>query len=301
MAPSAVWLDGSLLPYEEAKVELLTHTLHYATGVFEGIRFYKGERGRAVFRLHEHVERLFRSAKLVSLPLPPFSVEEVERAILETVKESGLEEGYIRPLIFMGAETLGLHLEKLKPHLAIIVLPFPSYLGEEGKRKGVRVSIEGVKTPSHILPQQAKANANYLAGSIASRRAKAKGYDEALLLNIHGRVAEGPGENIFIVKGEHLITPPVSEDVLEGITRNTVMELAEGEGFKVEERPISVGELYGADEAFFTGTAAEVVPIVEVDGVAIGSGSPGEITRRIQELYEDAVRCRMRKEFCTLV
>ncbi len=288
MATTA-WLDGKLLPYEEAKVELLTHSLHYATAVFEGIRAYETGKGPAIFRCREHVARLFTSAKLVSLPLPPFSQEEVCKAIKAVVKANGLRAAYIRPLIFTGAETLGLHLDKLSPHLAILALPFPTYLGE-AKEKGARVTLLGPKIPSSAIPQQAKAAANYLAGSIFSKKARRAGFDEALLLNIHGRIAEGPGENVFMVKDSGLTTPPLSEDVLGGITRDTIITLAREEGYTVEERPLSVGEFLAADEAFFTGTAAEVVPIIEVDGIPMGKGRPGPITKHLQSLYEKIVR-----------
>ncbi|TDA31543.1 MAG: branched chain amino acid aminotransferase [Hadesarchaea archaeon] len=285
-----IWMDGELVPWEEAKVHLLTHTLHYGYGVFEGIRCYKTSRGPAIFRLKDHMERLRRSAEIVGMKLP-YSVEELIEAAKLVVRENGLEECYIRPIAYCGYGVMGLSPRGAPVRVAIAAWRWGTYLGEEGLKNGVRVKISPYRRihPS-ILPPHAKLVANYANSILAKLDALDNGYDEALMLNLSGNVSEGPGENIFIVERGVLITPPISECALPGITRDSVLQLAMREGIPAKEEPISPERLYKADEAFFTGTAAEVTPIREVEGRPIGKGTRGEITARLQELYFRVVR-----------
>ncbi len=284
-----VFYDGKLFDEKKVSVPILAHSLHYGDAAFEGIRAYKLANGKlGIFRLEEHAERLRRSVKILAAK-EAWSKEEIKRAIVETVR-ANKEEGdlYIRPLFFVGAGTLGLaNIEKCPFHRAVMTIKFPPLLGE----KASKVMISGWrKISSESYPVMAKLASNYVNSIIATREAKAAGYDEALFLNVNGRVAEGSGENIFIVKGKQLITPPPSEDILEGITRNTVMELAKELGLDVIERPVGAGELFFADELFFTGTAAEVVGIGEVNGITIGNGDVGEITAKLKEKYKAVVK-----------
>ncbi|MEM3830973.1 MAG: branched-chain amino acid transaminase [Sulfolobales archaeon] len=286
-----VWFDGELIPFHEAKIHVMTYSLHYGVGVFEGIRAYKTHDGRtAIFRLKEHIDRLFESAKIYKLEIP-YAPEEVEKAIIDTVRASKFDECYIRPLVFLNITKLGVKPPSRKASLAIGVLRMGRYLGE-AYTKGARVVTSAWRRiPPNSLPMNAKATGHYINSYLASVDAEVRGFDEALLLDIRGFVSEGPGQNIFIIKGGKAITPPLYASVLPGITRETIKILLDRElGIDVFEDDISLGMLYSADEAFFTGTAAEVTPIVEVDNIKIGPGVPGPVTRALQQLYDDVVR-----------
>ncbi len=289
-----VWYDGELKEYDEVSVPLLAHSLHYGDAAFEGIRGYKLENGNiGIFRLPEHSKRMEISIKIL-MGEKKLSAEEIADASVKTVRANkDLGDMYIRPIYYLAEGTLGLsNIGKCKPHFAVATIPFPPLLGD----KPIRIHVsDWRKMPSQSVPVMAKLSTNYVNSILATREAQKAGYDESLFLNIHGRVAEGPGENFFIVKGKRVITPPPSEDILEGITRNTVMELARDLGYEVLERPISLAEVFFADEAFFTGTAAEVVPIKEVNGVSIGNGDAGEVTSKLRSLYKDVVRGKVEK------
>jgi len=285
-----IWMDGKLVPWKKANVHVLTHTLHYGLGVFEGIRCYETDRGPAVFRLKDHVHRLENSAKLVGMKLP-YSIDELVRAVKQTIKANRIKECYIRPIAFYGYGVMGLNPEGSPVNVAIAVYQWGTYLGEEGLEKGVRVKISRwLRIDPRILPPQAKLVANYANSIFAKLDALDSGQDEAILLNTQGFVAEGPGENVFIVKGGVLITPPLSAGALEGITRDSIIKIARDKKIKFEERNISREQLYDADEAFFTGTAAEVTPIREIDGHVIGDGCRGRITGELQNIFFEAAR-----------
>ncbi len=285
-----IWMDGELVPWDEAEVHVLTHTLHYGLGVFEGIRCYNTEIGPAVFRLRAHMERFQNSADLVKIDLP-YSVDEMIDAVKLTIRENEMVDCYIRPIAYYGYGKMGLSPEGAPVNVAIAVWPWGSYLGEEGLEKGVRTTITDWKRiNSRILPPHSKTVANYANSILAKLEALEKDYDEAILLNLDGNIAEGPGENIFIVEDEDLITPPLDSDVLKGITRNSVMKIAEDMGVSVREEDFQEDRLKSADEAFFTGTAAEVTPIREVDDTEIGNGERGEITEKIQKTFFDIVK-----------
>ena len=283
-----IWLDGELVPWREAKVHVLTHTLHYGMGVFEGVRAYQTDRGTAIFRLHEHTDRLFRSAHILSMALP-FSKEVLNAAQKTVVRENGLSSAYIRPMAFYGAEGMGLRADNLQVHVMIAAWSWGAYMGEENLKQGIRVRTSSfTRHHVNITLTRAKANGNYMNSMLALKEAIDCGCQEALLLDPEGYVAEGSGENIFLVRDGVLLTPQLTS-CLDGITRNTVFALAQRLGLKVIEKPITRDEVYIADEAFFTGTAAEVTPIRELDGRQIGSGRPGPITQAIQSMYFDQV------------
>ncbi len=290
-----IWMDGKFVRWKDAKVHVLTHTLHYGLGVFEGIRCYNTPDGPAVFRLRDHIKRLFRSAKLVGMKIP-YGLAEICEAVRKTVRRNGVNECYIRPIVYYGYGVMGLNPTGSPVNVAIAVWPWGTYLGEEGLQKGVRVKISRWRRihPS-ILPPQAKVVANYANSILAKLDALGAGCDEAILLNLDGYISEGPGENVFIVKDGELFTPPLEAGALAGITRDSVIRIAGDERIPVHERNLKPEDLYSADEAFFTGTAAEVTPIAEVDGRKIGSGSRGPITEKIQTIYFMAVRGRVRK------
>jgi branched-chain amino acid aminotransferase len=299
---SFIWMDGKLVPWKEATVHVLTHTLHYGLGVFEGIRCYKGNSGTAIFRLQEHVERLLGSARIVQMKIP-FSQKEIEQAIVETVRVNQLEEGYIRPLAFIGYGEMGLYVKENPIQLSIAAWPWGTYLGDEGLRKGIRVSVSSfARHHVNISMTRAKVTGYYVNSQLAKREAKEAGYDEAVLLDTDGFVAEGPGENIFIVRKGILKTTPLTS-ILEGITRETIMQIASERNIKVVQERFTRDDLYLADEAFFTGTAAEVTPIREVDGRMIGKGEPGPITQAVQKTFFDIVRGKEKShpEWLTLV
>lgn len=297
-----IWMDGQLVPWRDAKVHVLTHTLHYGMGVFEGVRAYPTDKGTAIFRLQAHTDRLFRSAHIMGMSMP-YSKEVVNEATRAAVRENNMDAGYIRPMCFYGAEGMGLRADNLKVHMMIAAWPWGSYLGAENMQKGLRVKTSSyTRHHPNIAMCKAKANGNYINSMLALREALACGCDEALLLDVDGFVAEGSSENIFIVRDNVIYTPELTS-ALDGITRSTIFTLAAELGISVHEKRITRDELYVADEAFFTGTAAEVTPIREVDGRAIGTGRRGAITERLQTLYFDQVHGRRaaHPEWITLV
>jgi branched-chain amino acid aminotransferase len=286
-----IWQDGGLSPWREATTHVLTHSLHYGMAVFEGVRAYKTGLGTAIFRLEEHTDRLFRSAHILQIPMP-FTREELIAAQLEVVAANKLDEGYIRPLVYLGAEKMGISPKGARTHVIIAAWPWGAYLGEEALERGIRVKTSSfTRHHPNITMCKAKASGNYMNSILANNEALVNGYDEALLLDVDGFVAEGSGENIFLVKKGKIYTPDLSS-ALEGITRDCIIQLANECGYEVVERRISRDELYSADEAFFTGTAAEVTPIREVDERMIGPGHRGPITHQLQSLYFDCVRGR---------
>jgi branched-chain amino acid aminotransferase len=287
-------MDGKFVPWNDAKVHVLAHTLHYGTGVFEGIRCYKTDSGSAVFRLKEHVDRLFGSMHILQMDCP-FTREQVFDAILETVRVNKIDACYIRPLAFIGYGSMGVFPKGNPVNVIIAVWPWGSYLGDEGMKNGIRVKISSFTRP-HINATmvRAKAVANYANSLLAKREALKDGYDEAVLLDTDGYVAEGSGENIFMVRNGVIKTPPLTA-ILEGITRDTVMKLAQERGMQVLEERFTRDELYIADEVFFTGTAAEITPIREVDNRKIGAGKPGPVTMDLQAAFFDIVQGRNAK------
>ncbi|MEK6683818.1 MAG: branched-chain amino acid transaminase [Nitrospirota bacterium] len=285
---SKIWMDGRFVDWKEANIHVLTHTLHYGLGVFEGLRCYKGEKGSAIFRLKEHVKRLYDSAQIVQIKIP-YSPQEIEEAIIGTVKVNRLEACYIRPIVFIGYGEMGLYVQKNPIQVAIAAWPWGTYLGDDGIRNGIRAKISSfTRHHVNVSMTRAKVTAYYANSQLAKREAKEVGYDEAILLDTDGYVAEGPGENIFIVRNGTLKTPPLTS-ILEGITRNSIIELAQEKGIPVAQERFSRDEIYIADEAFFTGTAAEITPIREVDGRIIGTGKPGGTTIQLQKSFFDIV------------
>lgn len=279
-----IWMDGKFVDWAQANVHILTHTLHYGLGVFEGIRCYKTPNGSAIFRLKEHVKRLFDSCHIMQIK-PDYSPEEITQAIIESVKINNLEECYIRPIVYLGYGSMGLYPKDNPVRVAIAVWPWGAYLGEEGLQKGVRLKISSfMRHHVNVSMTKTKTCGDYVNSILARREAISSGYDEALLLDTNGYVAEGSGQNIFIVRGGVLKTPPLIS-ILEGITRRSVIEIAEREKIPLKEMLFTRDELYIADEAFFTGTAAEITPIREVDGRVIGNGSPGPTTKKLQDLF----------------
>lgn len=298
-----IWMDGTLTPWDEAKVHILTHTLHYGNAVFEGTRAYKTKKGLAIFRLREHTQRLLNSAKITMIDVP-FSLEELEAAHIKLLQENNFQSNtYIRPLIYLGYGVMGIQHRKAPVNVSISAWEWGSYLGDEGLEKGIRVKISSFARNSvKSTMGKAKAAANYLNSQMAKFEALEAGYEEALLLDDEGFIAEGSGECFFIVRNGVLITPP-NDNSLESITQDTVLMLAKDFGIEIERRRITRDEVYIADEAFFTGTAAEVTPIKEVDGRVIGNGERGEITRCLQSAYFDVVYGRDEKyqDFLTYI
>ena len=285
-----IWLDGDIVPWREAKVHVLTHTLHYGLGVFEGVRAYKTDSmGTCVFRLEDHTKRLFRSAHIMRMEMP-FDQETINKAHRDVIELNGLDEAYLRPMCFYGSEGMGLRADGLKTHVMVAAWEWPSYMDPEASEKGIKVNTSSfTRHHVNISMCKAKANGNYINSMLALREALESGADEALMLDNEGYVAEGSGENIFVVRDGKLITPELTS-CLEGITRDSIFVLAREMGLSIDERRITRDEVYIADEAFFTGTAAEVVPIRELDGRNIGSGQRGPITEKLQKKYFDAVR-----------
>jgi len=286
-----IWFDGKMVDWRDAKVHVLTHTLHYGMGVFEGVRAYHADQGTAIFRLKEHTDRLFRSAHIMNMPMP-FSKDEINAAQLAAVKENNLDSAYLRPMVFYGSEGMGLRADNLKTHVIVAAWSWGAYLGKEALEKGIRIRTSSfTRHHVNVAMCKAKANGNYINSMLALSDALRDGYDEALLLDVDGFVAEGSGENFFMVYNGVIYTPELTS-ALDGITRATVIQLAEEEGYKVREKRITRDEVYVADEAFFTGTAAEVTPIRELDGRVIGCGSRGPVTEKLQKKYFDVVHGR---------
>lgn len=287
-----IWFDGEMVEWRDAKIHVLTHTLHYGCGVFEGLRAYQTERGPAIFRLQEHTERFFNSAKILRMKLP-FTPEQLNAAQIEVIRANGLDSGYIRPLAWVGSQKLGVSTKENTFHVMVAAWPWGAYLGDEGMQKGIRVKTSSyTRHHVNITMTQAKAVSNYTNSILANAEATDDGYDEALLLDASGFVSEGAGENIFVVKNGVIYTPDLSAGALNGITRNTVFHIAKDLGLEVVQKRITRDEIYICDEAFFTGTAAEVTPIRELDRISIGPGQRGPITEQIQSAFFDIVNGR---------
>ena len=283
-----IWVDGELVPWREAKVHVLTHTLHYGLGVFEGVRAYPTENGPVIFRLYDHTDRLLRSAHILNFKIP-WSKEEINEAQIQVVRENKLKEAYLRPMCFYGSEGMGLRADNLKPHCIIAAWEWPNYMTPEARDEGIKVRTSSyTRHHVNITMCKAKANGNYINSMLALREALDSGCEEALLLDNEGYVAEGSGENVFLVQKGKLVTPELTS-CLEGITRDTVFAFAAELNIEVVEKRITRDEVYIADEAFFTGTAAEVLPIRELDGRTIGSGKRGPVTEKLQSMYFDQV------------
>jgi len=280
-----IWMDGRLVEWRDAKIHVLTHTLHYGCGVFEGVRAYDAAQGTSIFRLEEHTERLFNSAKILRMHIP-FTKEQVNEAQKAVIRENNLKSGYIRPLVWIGDRKLGVSPKGNTIHLMVAAWPWGAYLGEEGMRRGIRVKVSSyTRHHVNITMTQAKAVSNYTNSILANLEATDDGYDEAMLLDANGFVSEGAGENVFIVKNGVVYTPDLSAGALNGITRNTVFSICKDLGLEVVQKRITRDEVYISDEAFFTGTAAEVTPIRELDRLPIGTGSRGPVTEKIQSAF----------------
>ena len=287
-----IWFDGEMVDWREAKIHVLTHTLHYGMGVFEGLRAYEAEKGTAIFRLQAHTDRLFESAKIMNMTIP-FDNDTLNEAQLAAVRDNNLQSAYIRPMCFYGSEGMGLRADNLKVHVMVAAWEWGAYLGQEALENGIRICKSTfIKNDWHPSMYLAKANGNYINSMLALDEALNNGYDEALLLDSKGNVAEGSGENIFMVK-EGVIYTPTLVASLNGITRNTIMTIAREQGYDVIETTMKIEELYEADEVFFTGSAAEVTPIREIDGNTIGNGSRGPVTEKLQTMYFDLVHGRL--------
>ncbi len=297
-----IWYDGKMVPWRDATTHVLTHSLHYGLGVFEGVRAYKTDKGTAIFRLKDHTDRFFRSAHILGMKMP-YDKETLMEAQKAAVRDNKLESAYIRPMAFYGAEAMGISAKTLSTHVIVAAWSWGAYKGDEALEKGIRVKTSSFSRHHvNVTMCKAKASGNYMNSIQAHQEAIQDGYDEALLLDVDGFVAEGSGENIFIVRRGKLLTPDLSS-ALEGITRDTIVELAEEMGLQVIEKRITRDEVWSADEAFFTGTAAEVTPIRELDNRKIGNGGRGPITEKLQSLYFDVVKGRSPKhqDWLTLV
>ncbi|MDH3259520.1 MAG: branched-chain amino acid transaminase [Acidimicrobiia bacterium] len=288
-----IWMDGEFVPWDEATVHVLSHGLHYGTGVFEGIRAYETPTGTAVFRLTEHMERLHRSAKAYGIPLR-FGVDELVKASRQLLVDNELESGYLRPLAFYGLGSIGLNPAGAEVRVIIAAWQWGAYLGEDGLKNGIRTQVSSWRRIDQaMLNPNAKGTGGYLNSILAKQDAVKNSYDEAILLNSQGFVSEGSGENIFVIKNGVVTTPPVTAGILEGITRDSVMTLLRDDGHQVQEANVIRSDLYYADEIFFTGTAAEVTPVREVDDRPVGDGRPGPVTRKAQDLFQKAVTGRL--------
>ena len=297
-----IWFDGEMVPWREAQVHVLTHTLHYGMGVFEGVRAYKTDQGPAIFRLDAHTDRLFESAHIMGMNIP-FDSAAINEAQRAAVRENNLQSAYIRPMCFYGSEGMGLRADNLKVHTIVAAWEWGAYLGKDGLEKGIRIKTSSyTRHHVNISMCKAKANGHYINSMLALQEALRDGYDEALLLDVDGFAAEGSGENLFVVKDGIIYTPELTS-ALNGITRKTIFRLASDLGLTVKEKRITRDEVYIADEAFFTGTAAEVTPIRELDGRQIGIGRRGPITEKLQSRYFDAVHGRIAdyQDWLTLV
>jgi branched-chain amino acid aminotransferase len=287
-----IWMDGELVDWRDAKIHVLTHTLHYGCGAFEGVRAYDTVNGTAIFRLQEHTTRLLNSGKILRMKVP-FSAEQINEAQRAVVKANNLKSAYIRPLIWIGSEKLGVSPKGNQVHLMVAAWSWGAYLGEDGMKRGIRVKTSSyTRHHVNITMTQAKTVSNYTNSILANMEATDDGYDEALLLDASGFVSEGAGENLFVIKGGVVYTPDLSAGALNGITRNTIFSICQDLGLKLVEKRITRDEVYISDEAFFTGTAAEVTPIRELDRIEIGSGSRGPITEKIQSAFFDIVNGR---------
>ena len=287
-----IWFDGEMVPWREAKVHVLTHTLHYGMGVFEGVRAYQTDKGAAIFRLEEHTRRLFDSAHIMQMKIP-FDKATISEAQRQAVSQNNLDTAYIRPMCFYGSEGMGLRADNLKVHVIIAAWEWGAYLGKEALEKGIRIRTSSfTRHHVNISMCKAKANGHYINSMLALQEALSCGYDEAMLLDNEGYVAEGSGENIFVVRDDVIYTPDLTS-ALNGITRNTLFELASSIGVEIREKRITRDEVYIADEVFFTGTAAEVTPVREVDDRTIGEGGRGPITEKLQKMYFDLVHGRL--------
>ena len=294
---SKTWFDGNMIDWIVASIHVLSHVVHYGTSVFEGIRAYKNENGVAVFRLKEHVQRLFDSAKIYKIDIP-YTQEEIEEAILETVRVNDLDGCYIRPIAFRGYGELGVNPMNCPVNVVIAAWEWGSYLGEEGMANGVDIGVSSWRKPApDTFPALAKCGANYMNSQLAKLEAIDNGYDEAIMLDYEGHVSEGSGENIFLVEGEKLFTPAMSSSNLKGITRDSIMTIARDLGYEVVEEVISRERLYSANEVFFTGTAAEVTPIRSIDHRTIGIGSRGPISEKIQSAFFDIVEAKVEDKY----
>ena len=294
---SKIWIDGNMVDWKDANIHVLSHVVHYGTSVFEGIRAYKNDKGVAVFRLKEHVQRLFDSAKIYKIDIP-YSQEEIEEAILETVRVNDLKGCYIRPIAFRGYGELGVNPLNCPVNVVIAAWEWGSYLGEEGMANGVDIGVSSWRKPApDTFPALAKCGANYMNSQLAKIEAIDNGYDEAIMLDYEGHVSEGSGENIFLVEGEKLFTPAMSSSNLKGITRDSVMTIARDLGYEVVEEVISRERLYSADEVFFTGTAAEVTPIRSIDHRTIGIGKRGPVSEKLQTAFFDIVEAEVEDKY----
>ncbi len=297
-----IWMDGEWLPWRDAKVHVLTHTLHYGMGVFEGVRAYQTEKGAAIFRLQDHTRRLLDSGKILGMDIP-YDADTLNEIQCQAVRDNNLDNAYIRPMCFYGSEGMGLRADNLRVHCMVAAWDWGSYLGAEGMEKGLRIKTSSfTRHHVNITMCKAKSNGNYINSMLALQEALHDGYDEALLLDTEGFVAEGSGENIFVVRDGVIYTPDLTS-ALDGITRRTIVDLANELGYKIVVKRITRDEVYIADEAFFTGSAAEVTPIRELDNRPIGSGSRGPITEKLQSAYFDLVHGRYdgHDEWLTLV
>lgn len=287
-----IWMDGTMVEWRDAKIHVLTHTLHYGCGAFEGVRAYDGQGGAAIFRLREHTERLFNSAKILRMKIP-FGMDEVMQAQLDVVRQNNLKSCYLRPLVWIGSEKLGVSPKGCTIHLMVAAWPWGAYLGDEGMARGIRVKTSSyTRHHVNITMTQAKAVSNYTNSILANMEALDDGYDEAMLLDASGFVSEGAGENLFVIKKGVVYTPDLSAGALNGITRDTIFNICQDLGLKLVEKRITRDEVYICDEAFFTGTAAEVTPIRELDRITLGAGARGPITEKIQTAFFDIVNGR---------
>ena len=289
-----IWMDGKFVNWDDAKVHVLTHTLHYGLGIFEGIRCYETGKGSAIFRLDEHIDRLFNSAHIFLMEIP-YSRKDIKDAIIETIKVNRIKACYIRPLVYIGYGAMGLYPKENPINVSIAVWSWGTYLGDEGLEKGIRIRTSSfIRNHVNSNMTRGKVCGYYVNSQLAKKEAISGGYDEALLLDTEGYVSEGSGENVFIVRNGVLKTTPLTS-ILEGITRNSILQIAEDEGVGIKEERFTRDELYISDEAFFTGTAAEVTPIREVDGRMIGEGRPGKITKKLQAIFFDIVKGKNKK------
>jgi branched-chain amino acid aminotransferase len=292
-----IWMDGELVDWKDAKIHVLSHVIHYGSAVFEGVRCYNNKNGSAVFRLNDHVKRLFNSAKIYKMPIP-YTQEEIGNAIKNTIKTNELKSCYVRPIVYRGYKELGVTPLNCPVNTTIAVWEWGSYLGEEGMKNGVNVGVSSWRKPApDTLPTLAKAAANYMNSQLAKIEATENGFDECIQLDQYGHIGEGSGENIFLVKDETLYTPTLSSSVLDGITRASIIQIAKDLGYEVVERSLQRESLYLADEIFFTGSAAEVTPIRSVDGREVGIGSRGPITEKIQSKFFDIVEGRAEDKY----